>query len=394
MALLTTDLTHELVALRRDFHQEPEIAHEEHRTAGIVADWLRRIGCDDVRTGVGGTGVVGVLRGQRPGRTVLLRADIDALPLTEEDRGQPYRSRREGAHHACGHDGHVAILLTVARLLAERRSGLPGTVSLVFQPAEERVGGAHGMIEDGALDPRPDACFGLHLWNGLPVGTVDAKNGATYANADAFAIELVARGGHGAMPDQTADPIAAAGYLITALQTLVARETSPLQPAALTIGSIHGGTASNIIPSRVQMQGTLRTFDGDVRTNLLQRLRAMVEGTGQTFRVSSDLQMTDGCPACVNDPVMSDLVRRTATRLLGAGAVSAGVQTCGADDMSLFLRAIPGCYFFVGSANQARGLDSPHHSPTFDFDERALEIGVEVLTQATLDYLANGAGRR
>lgn len=388
MALVTADLTGQLIALRRDFHREPEIAHQEHRTAGAVAERLRQLALDEVRTAVGGTGVVGVLRGGRPGRTVLLRADIDALPLTEEDRGQPYRSRRDGVHHACGHDGHTAILLTVAEILASRRSELPGTVSLVFQPAEERVGGAEGMIRDGVLEPRPDACFGLHLWNGLPVGTVDVRDGAVYANADAFAIALTSRGGHGGMPDQTTDPIVAAAYLVTALQTLVSRETSPFESAALTIGSIHGGTASNIIPSRVELQGTVRTLDDDHRQRLLQRIGALVDGVGSLMRVGAEMQLTDGCPACVNDPAMSALVRRTAARVLGGAAVSASTRTCGADDMSFFLRATPGCYFLVGSANSARGLDSPHHSPAFDFDERALGIGAELLAQVALDYLA------
>ena len=191
-----------MVALRRDLHQQPEIAHQEFRTADVIADRLRSSGLDEVHTRVGQNGVVGRLRGGLPGPTVLLRADMDALPLVEADRGQPYRSQREGLHHACGHDGHVAILLTVADVLAERRAELPGTVSFVFQPAEERVGGAAGMIADGALEPRPDACFGLHLWNDVPVGTVDIRSGPIFANADSFAIELRAPGGHGAMPQR------------------------------------------------------------------------------------------------------------------------------------------------------------------------------------------------
>ena len=385
--MLTAELREELVALRRDFHRHPEVAHQEHRTAEIVAQRLRRLGLDEVRTGVGQTGVIGILRGGRPGRTVLLRADMDALPLAEADRGQPYRSHNAGAHHACGHDGHTAILLTVAELLAQQRSSLPGCVSFVFQPAEERVGGAVGMIADGALDPRPDACFGLHLWNELPVGDVDVRPGPVYANADAFAIELSGSGGHAAAPHQVADPIAASAYLITMVQTLVSRESPPLEPAALTIGSIHGGTAPNVIPARVELQGTLRTFDDGLRERLLRRLDELVQGTARTFRVESRLQLTDGCPACVNDPDMAALVRRVAERLLGPEHVLSITQTTGAYDMALFLRAVHGCYFFVGSANAERGLASPHHSPTFDFDERALEIGAELLSGAAFAFL-------
>ena len=376
-----------MVELRRDLHQQPEIAHQEFRTADVVAERLRASRLDQVRTGVGQTGVVGTLRGALPGPTVLLRADMDALPLVEADRGQPYRSRREGVHHACGHDGHVAILLTVADLLAERRADLPGAVSFVFQPAEERVGGAAGMIAEGALEPPPDACFGLHLWNDVPVGTVDIRPGPIFANADSFAVELRAPGGHGAMPQQTPDPIVGAASIVTALQTLIAREVSPLEPATLTIGSIHGGTVPNVIPSRVTLEGTLRTFDGAVRDQLLRRLDEIVVGIGGTLGLQAAVTATDGCPACVNDPRMAEHVAGTARRLLGAAGVTSGVRTGAADDMSLFLNAVPGCYVLVGSSNAARGLNSPHHSPEFDFDEAALEVGAELLAQSTLDYL-------
>jgi amidohydrolase len=385
--MLSTELQQSVVALRRDFHQYPEIAHQEHRTAQVVASRLQALGLDEVRTGVGQTGVVGILQGGRPGRTVLLRADMDALPLTEADRGQPYRSRNSSAHHACGHDGHTAILLTVAEILASQRAELPGRVSFVFQPAEERVGGAAGMIDDGALEPRPDACFGLHLWNELLVGTVDARPGPIYANADAFSISLGASGGHAALPHQTADPIAVAAYLITTLQTLVSRETPPLEPAVVTIGSIHGGTAPNIIPSRVELQGTLRTFDAQLREQHLGRLAELVEMVGRMFRVESTLTHLEACPACVNDPAMAELVRQVASQIVGADRVLSETRTGGAEDMSLFLNAAPGCYFFVGSANPERGLDGPHHSPAFDFDERALAIGVETLSAVALTYL-------
>ena len=395
MPHLTDELKRDLVALRRDFHMHPETAHQEHRTAQVVAGRLCEAGLDEVRTGVGKTGVVGVLRGGRPGPTVLLRADMDGLPLVEADRGQSYRSRIEGAHHACGHDGHMAILLTTARILADRRQDLPGAVSFVFQPAEERVGGAEGMIADGVLDdPRPDASFALHLWNDLPLGRVGVRPGPVFANADAFSITLTGPGGHGAEPHQTADPIVAAAYLVTGLQTLVSRETPPLQPSALTIGCIHGGTAPNIIPARVELQGTLRTFEDDLREKLLRRIGELVQGIGQTFRVGGTFDAPPGCPACVNDPAMTALVRRTAERLFGADRVTDAVRTTGADDMSLFLRAVPGSYFVVGSANRERDLASPHHSPTFDFDEGALEIGTELMTQVALDYLSGGAGSR
>jgi amidohydrolase len=385
--MLTAEQRERMVEMRRDFHRHPELAHQERRTASVVAARLQELGLDEVRTEIGQTGVVGILKGNRPGRRVLLRADIDALPLTETDRGQPYRSVQQGVHHACGHDGHTAILLTVAELLAARKRELPGSVSFVFQPAEERVGGAEGMVADGALEPKPDACFGVHIWNEIDVGQVDIRPGPIFASADAFTIELTSTGGHAAMPHQTADPVLASAQLIVALQTLVSRESPPVEPAVLTIGSIHGGTAPNIIPTRVELQGTLRVFDPPLREHLLRRIRQVMDGTAETFRVNAELQMTESCPACINDTGMAEFVSGVAERIVGPPQVLRRMRTMGADDMSLFLDAVPGCYFFVGGANAERGLNSPHHSPTFDFDERALDIGVQVLTAAALEFL-------
>jgi amidohydrolase len=281
-------------------------------------------------------------------------------------------------------------LLTVAEVLAQRRDDLAGTISFVFQPAEERVGGAQGMLEAGALEPAPDACFGLHLWNEIDLGRVDVRPGPIYASADAFAITLQSSGGHAAMPHQTADPVLAAAELIVALQTLVSRETPPLEPAVLTIGSVHGGTAPNIIPSSVELQGTLRAFAPHVRDHLVRRICEMAEAIPASFRVQSTMRMMDTCPACINDAAMADLVRGVAGRVVGSANVHSAMRTAGADDMSLFLNAVPGCYFFVGSANAARGLASPHHSPTFDFDEAALEIGVQMLLESAVEFVGGG----
>src|SRR5207253_2459200 len=277
-------------------------------------------------------GVVGLLRGDRPGRTVMLRADIDALPLTEADRGQSYRSVEHGCHHACGHDGHTAILLTVADLLAARKRELAGNVLFVFQPAEERVGGAAGMLADGALQPMPDACFGLHLWNEIEVGRVDVRPGPIYASADAFVIQLTSSGGHAAMPHQVPDPVLASAQLIVALQTLVSRESPPIEPTVLTIGSIHGGTAPNIIPTRVELQGTLRAFEPSLRAYLLTRIQQVIDGIATTFRVEGELHMSECCPACINDGPMADLVSDVAGRVIGPQNVQHDMRTAGADD--------------------------------------------------------------
>lgn len=390
---LTAEQHERLIATRRDLHQHPELAHQEKRTASLVAARLRELGLDEVRTDIGQTGVLGLLRGGQPGKRVLLRADMDGLPLTEHDRGQPYRSTYDGAHHACGHDGHVAILLMVAEILAARRATLPGQVTFAFQPAEERVDGAHGMIADGALDPKPDACFGLHLWNDLRVGQIDARSGPVYASADAFAITITAAGGHAAMPHQTPDPILAAAELIVGLQSLVSRHAPPLEPAVLTIGSMHGGSAPNIIPSGVELQGTLRVFDPALRDRLIGRLSERVRSLESTSGVGARIKMTDSCPATINNGPMAELVRRVGARVVGSENVSQSARTTGSEDMSLFLNAVPGCFFFVGSGNPERDLASPHHSPTFDFDEAALDVGVKMLAHTALEFLGDGEHR-
>ncbi|MCA1647334.1 MAG: M20 family metallopeptidase [Chloroflexi bacterium] len=279
------------------------------------------------------------------------------------------------------------MLLTVAELLSARRRDLPGAVSFVFQPAEEAIDGAAGMLDDGVLEPRPGACFGLHLWNDLQVGQIDARDGPVYASSDEFLITLRGSGGHAAMPHQVADPVVASAHLIVALQTLVSRESPPLEPAVLTIGTIHGGTVPNIIPESVEMHGTLRAFEPAVRERLLDRMRALVSGFASTFRLEAAVRMTNTCPATINDAEMAELVRAVGARLLGPDNVRRGMRTTGSEDMALFLNEIPGCFFFVGSANAQRGLSSAHHSPTFDFDERALDVGARMLTGVALEFL-------
>jgi amidohydrolase len=389
VASLPPEWRTDLVDLRRHLHRNPELSHEERDTAALVATRLRAWGVDEVYTNVGGTGVVGLLNGRREGPMLMLRADMDALPVQESDRGQPYRSTRDGVHHACAHDGHVAILLTAARILASSRDRLAGSVLIVFQPAEEAGDGAVAMLSDGLLARwKPDSCFGLHLWNELPVGTIDVSAGAVMANADGIAITVTGRGGHAASPDRARDPIVAAASIILAAQTIVSRETPPGATAVLTIGSVHAGTVGYVIPDRVEMQGTVRTFDPDLREHLLARLAALVERTGEAFGGVAELRVVDTQRACVNDRPQADLVRRAAERVVGAENVTSGFRTAGADDMAEFLAQIPGCYFFVGSANSERGLAAPHHSPDFDFDERALEIGTLALAEVTFAALA------
>lgn len=392
---LAADITQRresLVALRRAFHQRPELSFEERETAVEIARRLRAAGLE-TREGVGGYGVVGVLHGnassQRPAQTLMVRADIDALPV-EEATGLPFRSERPGVMHACGHDGHIAIALTLAELLAARREELRGTVVFAFQPAEERIGGALAMIADGVLrEPPIDAVIGLHLWTPVPVGQVSVQGGAVFSSADEVSLRVRGKAGHAAMPHLAVDPIVIAAEIITALQTLVSREVSPFHPAVITFGSIHGGDAFNVIADTVELRGTLRTYDPADRETLVRRIGEVARGVAEGLRGAVEYERRSGCPACVNDPGMAEIVRRAAIATVGEQGVPGGDQRQAAsDDMAYFLEGAPGCYFFVGAADPARGIDAPHHSPRFDIAEDALPIGLEVLARATLEYLA------
>ncbi|TAK33592.1 MAG: amidohydrolase [Chloroflexota bacterium] len=379
--------TEDLIALRRDLHAHPELGYQEHRTAALIAERLRAAGLE-VTEGVAGTGVVALLRGSARGKTVLVRADMDALPIVEEST-QSYRSQNQGVMHACGHDGHVAIAILVAETLAAARAHVRGNVKFVFQPAEESIGGAEPMIQSGVLEnPHVDLAVALHLWNELPVGTVGVRAGPIFAGADAFTITLTGRGGHGAMPHQAVDAIAIAGQVLVSIQTLVSREVSPFQPAVVTVGTIQGGTAFNIIAPIVQMQGTIRTFDQSVRDQLVERLTILTSGIAAGMRGQSELSVTMSCPAVVNDADVCEIIRQAAIATIGPENVGDMHPSTGADDMSYFLQHVPGCYFVVGSANPERGLGKPHHHPQFDIDESALWVGAAVLARSTLRLLS------
>ncbi|HEY7350154.1 MAG TPA: M20 family metallopeptidase [Ktedonobacterales bacterium] len=374
-----------LIDLRRDFHQHPELAFEETRTAGIIAERLRASGLE-VRAGIAKTGVVGVLRGGQPGKTLAIRADIDALPVQEENE-LPFKSKTPGKMHACGHDTHAAIALTLADLLAAHRDELRGNVTFLFQPAEERISGAQPMIADGALkNPDVDAVIGLHIASRLPVGQIVVRSGAGLASADSFNIRVCGRAGHGAMPHLSVDPILAASEIIVALQSLVSREVSPFQPAVITIGSFHGGTARNVIADEVVLEGTFRTFDEEVRTHLTRRIEELARQVAASVRATASFELLEGCPPCVSDEEMCHLVRRAAAETVGAQNTLDQVIASASDDMAYFLNAVPGCYFSLGAQDSAYE-DSPHHSPRFRIDEAGMPLGVEVMARAALEYL-------
>ncbi len=383
------EIVPDIVALRRDLHEHPELAFEEVRTSGIVAQRLRALGLD-VRTGVAKTGVVGLLRGGKGGpgaKTIAIRADMDALPIHELNEID-YRSTVDGKMHACGHDGHTSIALAVADILSKRRDELNGNVKFVFQPAEEQIGGAEPMVKEGAMEG-VDGIIGLHLISNYPLGRVGVRSGPVFASADRFIITVRGKGGHAAMPEESVDPIVIAAYIITALQTLISRETSPFSPAVITIGKVQAGSAFNIIPETAELQGTMRAFSKEHRDKLLRRIRELASGVASAMGGSCEVQGFDGCPPCVNEEAMTELVRHAAVEAVGEQAVdtSEDVMTTGSDDMAYFLDTVPGCYFIVGANNPEKGANYPHHHPRFNIDEDALPIAVEVLARAAMDYL-------
>jgi len=381
----TPDEVADLIAVRRDLHQHPETAFQEVRTSGVVAERLQALGLE-VRTGVAGTGVIATVRGGRPGRTVMLRADMDALPIHEEN-DVPYRSRNDGAMHACGHDCHTSILLAVARRLVRDSASLRGSVRLCFQPAEEVGGGAEKMIEQGVLDPLPDAVFGLHVWQTLGIGKIGVTPGPFMAAVDEFRVTLRGVGTHAAMPHQGRDPVVALAHVITALQTLASRETDPLREVVVTVTQLRAGTAFNIIPGSAWMNGTARSFDRETWQGLPERFERIVRGVAQALRCEADIEFLRYNQPTVNDPAMAALAHEVAADIVGPGNVVTDIRTMGGEDFSAFLAKVPGCFIAVGSRNESRGLVHEHHHPRFDVDESSLEIGAELLLRITHRFL-------
>ncbi len=365
-------------ALRRDLHQHPELGYREVRTAGVVVRELRQLGLE-LRSGIAETGVVALIEGARPGPCVLLRFDMDALPI-EEQTGAPYASCEAGQMHACGHDGHVAIGLTVARLLQQHRAELSGSVMLVFQPAEEGLNGAERMIAEGALEGQsPVAALAVHLWNDFPVGTMAISAGPLMAGSAVFRVQVQGRGGHGASPHQTADPLLAAAQIVTALQSVVARNVAPLEAAVVSVCSLRAGEAFNVIPDQAELRGTLRWFTPTVGQTLRQRFEQIVRGVGAAMGCAVTIEVRDLTLPVINDAAVIEQVRSVARRILPEAQLIGEYRTMGSEDWAFFLQQVPGCMVFVGSANEEKGLNAPHHHPRFDFDEAALPQAVALV---------------
>lgn len=374
----------ELAAYRRHFHAHPELSLQEFETAAFIERELRAAGYDALRTGVGETGILATLRGERPGPVTLLRADMDALPVTELNDVE-YRSKRDGVMHACGHDGHMAILLAAARHLRARRAEVPGTIVFCFQPGEEGPAGNRLMIEDGALeDPHVDRCFALHLYSGLDVGRVGVRDGPFFASSDRFTIVLQGKGGHGAMPQTSIDPIVGAAQLVTLLQTIASREIAPKDPVVVTVGSLHAGTTFNVIPDRAELAGTVRAYDAAVREELPARIERIAAGVAAATRMGFEMSYDWGYPPTVNDPAANDVVRTVAREVVGAENLTDPHElVLWAEDMSYMLERRPGAYFLVGVRGEEKGVE-PQHSARYDIDERALEIGFRMMVGIAL----------
>lgn len=375
-------------ALRRDFHRNPELGFNEFRTAGIVANELNKLGLE-VTTGIAKTGVAALLEGARPGPVILLRFDMDALPIQEET-GAEYTSRNPGVMHACGHDGHTAVGLTVARILAKQRDTLPGVIKFVFQPAEEGMGGAETMIAEGILEnPQPEMCLGLHFWNNQPFGWLGISSGPVMAASEIFSLLVKGKGGHGALPNLAVDPVVASAHIITALQSIIARNVSPLQTAVITVATVHGGEAHNVIPENVRLTGTIRTFDPEVRQVVLRRFTEVIQQTATALGCQVELELKALTPAVLNDPAVTQRVRQTAEGLFPDTRIASEFSTMGSEDMACFMERVPGCYFFIGSANAEKGLDAPHHHPRFDIEEEALPVAAALMSAAAVQLLEN-----
>jgi len=378
-----------VIADRRWLHEHPELSFQEVETAKFVAQRLEALGVEDIRTGVGGNGVTGLIRGGKgEGKVLMVRADMDALAILEET-DVDFASKNPGVMHACGHDAHTAMLLGVTRVLLDRRDEFAGTVKVLFQPAEEmHPGGAIGMIKDGALeDPHVDAAIGLHVQSGTEAGLIGIRPDLGSANSDRFKITIQGKGGHASRPDAAVDPVVIGAHIVTAFQTLVSRETDPLQPAVVSTTVLQAGEAFNVIPDTAELRGTVRTFDQEVREHIAARLPEIAEGVAAAMGGSAQATYMRGYPSIQNDPAMVEIVRAAAIEAVGEENVFEPPVGMGGEDFAYFSLEVPSCFFYVGVGNEERGIVWGHHHPKFDIDEEGMAAGLATMTGAILRYL-------
>ncbi len=393
-ARMAESIESSLVATRRDFHMHPELSNREERTSRVIAERLRALGFDEVRTGVSRYGVVALLKGARPGPVVAVRADMDALPV-DETLDVPYRSQNPAVKHACGHDVHMAVALGTAEVLSKLRGELAGSVKFLFQPAEEGAptgedSGAGRMIAEGALEnPRPAAIFGLHTNPDLPAGRIGYAPAAMLASSDSLTIRVIGRKVHAAWPHRGIDPVVVSAEVITALQTIRSRRIDPVEPVVLTLGSIHGGNRSNIIADEVRMEGTLRTHNEAVRERVIALVREIVTGVAAAHGAKAEIQWSPrSIPPTVNDTALVEATLPAMRRAAGPENVVRVPPVMGAEDFALFQKAVPGFFYWLGVRNEKRGITGALHTPEYDADEASLVTGVKVMSAVVLDYLA------
>ena len=379
---ISGEITEEILQFRRTFHKTPELGFQEINTSNLIKNYLKRFGIKNIHS-IGKTGIVAVIEGNTLGPTILLRADIDGLPLVEET-GLLFSSENENMH-ACGHDGHISILLGVARFLINNQIHLKGKVVLVFQPAEEIIQGAKEMIDsDFFRNITIDRVLGLHIWNQIELGKVAVNPDIVFASADSFRITIFGEGGHGALPEATKDPVVIGSSIILMAQTIISRNISPNKMGVLTFGKFNGGSASNIIPEKVTLEGTIRSYDENTRKTIINRLKDLTISTSNSFGGTAKLEIVSGTPAVVNNTSWANEVTNFAARVVGNENVIVADPISVGDDMSEFMKLAPGCYILIGARKDGAG---PHHNPKFDFSEESLEVGLRVMIEATRKFL-------
>ncbi|MEA4846009.1 MAG: amidohydrolase [Clostridiaceae bacterium] len=374
-----------VITLRRDFHMYPELSWKEYRTSGVVMQELEKMGIPYVK--VGETGVVGTIKGKSPGKTIALRADLDALPITELNDDLPYRSQVEGAMHACGHDGHTASLLGASKVLMELRDTFTGTVKLFFEPAEEFGGSLHTFVEAGQLEGL-DGCFAIHIWADMPVNRISVEAGPKMAGTDLFTLKIIGKGGHASMPHQGIDAIVVAASVIQNLQTIVSRELTPFEPCVVTIGKLTAGQRFNAIADSAILEGNLRTFNPEIRMSYKEIIERIAVNTAKAFRAEAEMvSYTYGTPPVINPPENAAFAQRTVVKLFGEEALGEMQRVMAGEDFALFMEKVPGVFAFVGGGNSDKGCNYPHHHGKFNIDEDALKTTVALYAQYALDFL-------
>ena len=373
-----------IIEKRRYFHMNPEPSFNEYDTSKVVQEELTKIGIPFEIFAK--TGIIATIKGKNPGKTVLLRADMDALEVCEKNNVS-YRSQKEGLMHACGHDGHIAMLLGAAHVLNEIKNDISGEIKLFFQPAEEIAKGAKAVIEESKITDSIDAAFAIHLWQGVPVGKISLESGARMAAADLFSIKVKGKSGHGSMPHETIDAVVVASAIVMNLQHLVSRNTNPLDTLVVTVGKLTAGTRHNIIAGEALLEGTIRSFSDEVWKKIPEQIERVVKNTAAAYNAEAEIDLVRATPPLVNNQDISDILKASAEKLYGEEVVTKYEKTPGGEDFAYFTQAVPGALAFVGIRNDEKGINSPHHNETFDMDEEALEMGANLYAQFAIDFL-------